>query len=516
MSRASKPLNDILAAIASAEASDVFTTSDSLRISVKRFGAVGDGATDDTAALQSAFNSGVPVFIPPGVYLTSATLTIPAGGDVEGSGGGSYLVLGPVAETTVIQKTNGNVGGASAIVLGGKSSLRRVMVRPSNFEAVSYDAANYPGETGNTSTGIEVGTGAVLEDVGVRAFAVENVKVTGPTFRLSRCFSWASPIGYNLTAGDGWVTECVAMFCHNAGIRNASNYNGIRGCRIEWNARYGINTVAGEFVVTSNIFDRNGWAGIVVNSQWGGTITGNYFARNGVGGDGIKGRWGYSVPGHPSYVETANALSCHIEIEYQRDVIISGNRYRSGSDDAGDGCNGPGHIYCMTGAPGASTYVSIFGNAGEQAAAGGYGGYVSAFEGGGSVFSGGDTTAQRIGIASPVPVQFGNAVAGVGFYGSNNLAGLGQVGSLVIEVPKNVSGTIYLRASVFLGAYYGQVHFASDGIDTPAACVIEDKVGAGVITAALMEASATPGMNKVTLTFLDNYFVQYNVVGTSL
>ena len=49
-------------------------------ISVKDFGAVGDGVTDDTAAIQNALNScstrGGTIYMPVGNYLTSATLTI--------------------------------------------------------------------------------------------------------------------------------------------------------------------------------------------------------------------------------------------------------------------------------------------------------------------------------------------------------------------------------------------------------------------------------------------------------
>lgn len=50
-------------------------------ISVKRFGAVGDGKTDDTAALQAAFSaskSDEVVFVPHGAYLISNTINVPA------------------------------------------------------------------------------------------------------------------------------------------------------------------------------------------------------------------------------------------------------------------------------------------------------------------------------------------------------------------------------------------------------------------------------------------------------
>lgn len=63
------------------------------RISVKDFGAVGDGVTDDTSAIQAAIDyaatltgtgdytdTGVGIFFPPGDYLISSSLTITSGG----------------------------------------------------------------------------------------------------------------------------------------------------------------------------------------------------------------------------------------------------------------------------------------------------------------------------------------------------------------------------------------------------------------------------------------------------
>jgi len=52
----------------------------STTINVKTYGAVGDGATDDTAAIQAALNavpaSGATVMLPAGTYVVSSTLTI--------------------------------------------------------------------------------------------------------------------------------------------------------------------------------------------------------------------------------------------------------------------------------------------------------------------------------------------------------------------------------------------------------------------------------------------------------
>ncbi len=67
-------------------------------VSAKDFGAVGDGATDDTAAINSALtyakSIGSGVFLPAGVYRISGTLLIPGGVSLEGEGWQPYTATG--------------------------------------------------------------------------------------------------------------------------------------------------------------------------------------------------------------------------------------------------------------------------------------------------------------------------------------------------------------------------------------------------------------------------------------
>jgi hypothetical protein len=62
-------------------------------VSVKDFGAVGDGVADDTAEIQAALTAGAgsAVYFPSGTYLISATLTVPADTMVTGDGYGSVV-----------------------------------------------------------------------------------------------------------------------------------------------------------------------------------------------------------------------------------------------------------------------------------------------------------------------------------------------------------------------------------------------------------------------------------------
>jgi hypothetical protein len=74
-------------------------------VSVKDFGAVGDGTTNDTAAIQAAINTGSPVYVPQGTYLTgplTATNSYIYGfGTLKGSSGVAAAALLTTTNTTV-------------------------------------------------------------------------------------------------------------------------------------------------------------------------------------------------------------------------------------------------------------------------------------------------------------------------------------------------------------------------------------------------------------------------------
>jgi len=82
-------------------------------VSVKDFGAVGDGVANDTTAIQNALNSGArTVFIPKGTYNITAPLQMSSGTSLIGEGGGQYDSGTVIKKATTTVGTGSNVTGA--------------------------------------------------------------------------------------------------------------------------------------------------------------------------------------------------------------------------------------------------------------------------------------------------------------------------------------------------------------------------------------------------------------------
>lgn len=95
-------------------------------VSVKDFGAVGDGVTDDTAAIQTALNTGKSVYFPQGSYLITSGLTITA----------NYQTLygdGPLSK--IICNTGSTDNGVNMITALGKTGcvVERLFLQNSGY-----------------------------------------------------------------------------------------------------------------------------------------------------------------------------------------------------------------------------------------------------------------------------------------------------------------------------------------------------------------------------------------------
>jgi hypothetical protein len=98
-------------------------------ISVKDFGATGDGTTDDTAEIQAALTAassagGGTVIVPAGSYLISSAITIP-----------SLVTLQGVGRASIIKCATGSAHHAITITSTNNSGVRDLQVQGPGFES---------------------------------------------------------------------------------------------------------------------------------------------------------------------------------------------------------------------------------------------------------------------------------------------------------------------------------------------------------------------------------------------
>ncbi len=128
-------------------------------ISIKDFGAKGDGLTDDTLAIQQALTAYDSIFIPEGTYLTSAPITLSAGQTLRGAGQTSVIqaqdksfnVIELVADYITLSDFR-IIGGDVGLKLYGRdrpcvqNSICDIVIRQSNtgVQLDGYNDTNFP------------------------------------------------------------------------------------------------------------------------------------------------------------------------------------------------------------------------------------------------------------------------------------------------------------------------------------------------------------------------------------
>ena len=157
-------------------------------VSVKDFGAVGDGLTDDTAAIQAALDAAYKVYIPAGEYLVTDTVYLRSGNELYGDGAYSKIITGVTRSTSVfpILKIDGDVAF-------------QYEIRIQDINIVGYNSIETPTPTVH-NTGIHLSNSALV--------VLDNV-------RINDCY-----VGIDGYCVYSQLYNKVAMFNGYLGYRN--------------------------------------------------------------------------------------------------------------------------------------------------------------------------------------------------------------------------------------------------------------------------------------------------------
>jgi hypothetical protein len=286
---------------------------DGIMTSVKDFGAVGDGVTDDTAAIQAAFDSQQPIYMPVGVYKTTSELVIKNGTRVYGAGNWSAVQQTDMETGTTVIRYAG-VGGANSCIV--RMSKAAVGVDPNTLAAGARTILNA------SFCNITL-DGQDLVEFGLymaRAWSnnqLDYITVTGTTrfaFWAARCFNgsptnWTAykNIGAGISLGEnvfGWSSAtvdqsvCTSFFGYFSGVNQALVYQNAFNETTGKNKEYGVGVFGSRAILMLNTQAAAcGGAGTYVSTVlFPATFSTGYNEGNGVS-SGSTASWDIWVEG---------------------------------------------------------------------------------------------------------------------------------------------------------------------------------------------------------------------------
>ena len=267
--------SSLIGHIASGTGATARTVQSKLRdtVSVKDYGAVGDGTTDDTAAIQAAINSQAPIFFPTGTYLISnltanynnlylkgenATLKVKAGTT------GSAVLIGPTSGGWASKKSNVQLIGLS---IDSTLAASVTCIRAQFIDGIKVSNVNTTGGTKgldiNTAASVHVDT-CSLGNASAHALLIESATDGIGTW------VWVSNSTL-FTSGNGAIISNIptVWFDKNV-VYNSTAY----GLTVQMDVAY--TTSATYANITNNDFDSCGSQGLILTNQTKFNVTGNW------------------------------------------------------------------------------------------------------------------------------------------------------------------------------------------------------------------------------------------------
>ncbi|MFD8771460.1 glycosyl hydrolase family 28-related protein [Streptomyces sp. NPDC059916] len=259
-------------------------------LNVTTYGAKGDGAHDDTINIQTAINACQPggiVYLPRGVYKTTATLDLKNGVTLLGSH--SNMMIGPgmtgadypcyiqpvmpFTGTSVLQIIGDADGSHPAI--SGEQRLVNLMLDGSQLTGSSIDGVFAKGNVQNV----------VMENFTVRQMPNNGIVTASRTdgtlpysWRLRHVMVDQCHANGILFTGNTDVTlddvQVIGCWAQGIVLTNCTNAQ-LLGCRTEWNGSHGYHFTgawgnwagSGGMQMTGCSTDRNGQNGVLVDAS---------------------------------------------------------------------------------------------------------------------------------------------------------------------------------------------------------------------------------------------------------
>lgn len=256
---------------------DLDTRLDAVAVNVLDQGAVGDGVTDDTVAIQAAINAGNPVYFPSGTYLVT-TLQAKSGMVLLGPGRSGYIAstAGQIATLKLKNTTN-------AALINGADQVSNVVIRNLNFDG--NKANNASGNIINLVTGAAQDTAWHIHDCFLDNAATNGIFVGSGRQAVKVNRTWimrSTNAGAVVDGSDCGFDAVLIGLSGNFGlyIGIGANVQHISDCDIWSSGQHGIVVDQASMVSISGTgIDRHQQSGLVV-LDGEVTVHGSFFHGN--------------------------------------------------------------------------------------------------------------------------------------------------------------------------------------------------------------------------------------------
>jgi parallel beta-helix repeat protein len=202
-------------------------------VSVKDFGAVGDGVTDDTTAIQAAVTTGNSVYFPVGTYLISSAINLDNNANYYGCGSNSVIITATtnISHFSATSKSNIKVSNLKFTGVAGSTSgfgaitfLTSTSCKVDNCE---FYNCGYDGVLINSSNYCEVTNSYFHDFLGTTQDQADVGIINASSYNI---------VSDNVMLGGGWH-GCLVQESNSGSIPYK---NLVKGNRIGAHTAYGI------------------------------------------------------------------------------------------------------------------------------------------------------------------------------------------------------------------------------------------------------------------------------------